>query len=333
MLRNRLMLFLGLLIIASMILTACGGTTPTQPPATQPPATQPPTTEAPTVAPTKPPTARHGGWLDEIDISVVDAASAISQIQAGAIDMFSYGLPPSEAKAVKDSGLGYIYSYSTYYGIMMNPAVFKDTAVLNPFSDRKIREALNWAMDRNYINQEIYSGGALPKFFTLTTQLVDYTGAIETARALESKYAYNLDKAKEVVAAEMTTLGAKAGADGKWQFNGKPVSLIFIIRTDADGTRKPQGDYVATQLESLGFTVDRQYKKSSEATPIWRGSNPVDGKWNLYTAGWGSPGLTRDESGTFEQMYLPDSNQGEQVFLANKTPDPEFQKVGDDLWQ
>ena len=329
MLRNRLMYVLGLLVIASMILSACGSATTAKPQATQAPAL----TEAPTAAPTEPPVTRHGGWLDEIDVSVVDGASAISQIQAGAIDMFSYGLPPSEAKAVKDSGLGYVAGYSTYYGIMMNPAVFKDSKVLNPFSDRKIREALNWAMDRNYINQEIYGGGALPKLFALTTQLVDYTGSIETARTLESKYAFNIDKAKAVVTAEMTTLGATAGADGKWQFNGKPVSVTFIIRSDGDGTRKPLGDYVSTQLETLGFTVDRQYKKSSEASPIWRGSDPLDGKWNLYTSGWGSPGLTRDESGTFEQMYLPNSNQGEQVFLANKSPDPVFQTVGDDLWQ
>ncbi len=322
--KKNLMFVLGLLVIVSMVLAACAPKGTATPAATEP---------AVTAAPTEPPTTRHGGWLDEIDVSVVDEASVISQIQAGAIDIFSFGLPPSEAQAVKDSGLGYASSYSTYYGIMMNPAVFKDTAVLNPFSDRTIREAMNWAIDRNYINQEIYGGGALPKLTPLTTQLVDYTAAIETARALESKYAYNLDKAKQIVAAEMATLGATTGADGKWQFNGKPVTLIYIIRTDGDGTRKPQGDYVSTQLENLGFTVDRQYKKASEASPIWRGSDPLDGLWNLYTAGWGSPGLTRDESGSFQQMYLPNSNQEEQVFYANINPDPEFQKVGDDLWQ
>jgi hypothetical protein len=89
MLRNRLFYVLGLLVIASMILTACGGaTTPaaTQPPAaTQAPATQPPATEAPTVVPTEPPTTRKGGWLDEIDYSIVDAQSVITQIGAGAV--------------------------------------------------------------------------------------------------------------------------------------------------------------------------------------------------------------------------------------------------------
>jgi peptide/nickel transport system substrate-binding protein len=321
------MLFLGLLVIASMILTACGGTTPTQPPAKQPPAT-----EAPTVAPTKPPTARHGGWLDEIDYSVVGSDSAIAQVQAGAIDLYSFNLASTELSALKSSGLSYSGSYGGNYAIMLNPAILKDANVLNPFSDHKIREAMNWLIDRNYVNQEIYGGGSLPKFFAITTNLVDYTGIVDIARELEIKYAYNLDKAKQVISDEMTTtLGATAGADGKFQYKGKPVSLIFVIRSDGDGTRKPLGDYVATQLESVGFTVDRQYKTSTEASPIWIGSNPADGKWNLYTAGWLSSGLTRDEKQQFQQMYPPDSQQGLSIFLANKNIDPAFQKVADDL--
>lgn len=349
MLQKRLFNVLSLGIILVMLLSACGTPAPvatatsevmatdepTMAPATET-AVVPTETAAPvaTAGPGEVPGRQpgKGGYLDEIDVSVVAGDSALSQIEAGAIDMFSYGLPPSQAKAVKDSGLGYTKSYSTYYSVMLNPAVFKDAAVLNPFSDRKIREAVNWIIDRDYINQEIYGGGALPRYFPLTTQLVDYTGVIETARALESKYAFNLEKGKQVIADEMKTLGATAGADGKWMYKGKPVTLTYVIRSDGDGTRKPQGDYVSTQFEAVGFTVDRQYKTSKEASPIWRGTDPVDGKWNMYTAGWGSPGLTRDEKGQFEQMYLPNSNQGEQVFIANK-PDPAFQKLGDDLWQ
>ena len=328
MLQKRLMLVIGLLMAFSMILSACAPSTTTT--------SVPPTTEAgpaaATAAPTAvPPTTRHGGWLDEIDYSVVGADSAIAQVKAGAIDLFSFNLASTELSALKSSGLTYSASYGGNYSIMLNPAVLKNTNVLNPFSDKKIREAINWLIDRNYINQEIYGGGSLPKFFAITTNLVDYTGIVDVARGLETKYAYNLDKAKQVVSDEMTTLGATAGTDGKWQYKGKPVDLIFVIRNDGDGTRKPMGDYVATQLESVGFTVERDYKSSSEASPIWIGSNPADGKWNLYTAGWLNAGLTRDEGNSFQQMYAPDSQQGLSVFLANTTIDPTFQKAADDL--
>jgi peptide/nickel transport system substrate-binding protein len=279
-------------------------------------------------------TDRHGGWLDEIDVSVVSGDSAISQVQAGTIDFFSFNLASDVYPAIKESGLQSTQSLGGYYGISLNPAVFTDTTVLNPFSNRKIREAVNWLIDRNYINQEIFAGGSLPKFLPITTQLVEYTNLIDNARALESKYAFNLDKAKEVIDAEMPGMGAELGADGKWQFNGKPVSLIFLIRSDGDGTRKPIGDYVSNQLESVGFTVDRQYKTSSEAFPIWLDTAAADGQWSMYTAGYSPSGLgtLRDESANIQQSYLNTSTQAGEPYISNVS-DPEFQKLGDDLAQ
>ena len=79
---------------------------------------------------------------------------------------------------------------------------------------------------------------------------------------------------RKSVTTEMEAMGATKGADGKWQFNGAPVTLIFLIRNDGDGTRLPMGDYFAAQLEALGFTVDRQARKSSELSPLWIGSDP-----------------------------------------------------------
>jgi len=333
MFKKRLMLVISLVILTSMILTACGGTTTpavTEPPATEPPATEAPATEAPTAVPTEPPTTRHGGWLDEIDYSVVDAQSAITQIGAGAIDLFSYGLASDKLAEIKDADLCFSSSYGLYYDMMFNPAVFTDATKLNPFSNRKIREATNWLIDRDYISQEVFAGGALPKFFPLTTQLVDYTSVIDVARGLEAYYAYNFDKGKEVIVAEMEAMGATVGADGKFLFNDAPVTLVFLIRNDGDGTRITMGNYFAQQMENVGFVVERQEKKSSELSPLWIGSEPSDGLWHLYTAGWGSSGLNRDEKSIFQEMYLPSSAQGIPLFLDNDV-DPVFQQLGDDL--
>ena len=315
MLQKRMMIVLGLVIAISMVLTACGpSATPTAAPVSQ-------ATAAP----------RHGGWLDEIDVSVVSQDSVLSQLQAGAINAYTFGLSSAQLSALKSSGLSYEPFYGASYSLILNPAKLKDANSLNPFSDAKIREALNWLVDRNYINQEVYGGGSLPKYTPLTTQLVEYTGLVDIARGIESQYAYNPDKAKQVISAEMTTLGATQASNGKWQYKGKPITLIFLIRPDGDGTRKPMGDYVANQLESVGFTVDRQYKKSSEAAPIWQQGDPAEGRWELYTAQWGAPGLTRDERNLFQQMYAPDSQQGIQPFLSNTGIAPTFQKLSDDL--
>jgi hypothetical protein len=273
---------------------------------------------------------RHGGWLDEIVFSVVSPDAAITQLKAGAVDIYANGLASKDLQAIQDAKLSYSPASGMYYSILYNPAVFTDANTLNPFSDRKIREATNWLYDRNYLNQEIYGGGSLPKWFVIQTNGTDYADLADVARGLENTYSFNFDKANQTIAAEMKTLGATQDSAGKWQYKGKPVTLNFLIRPDGDGTRQPMGDYVAGQLEKVGFTVNREYKKSSEASPIWVQSDPKAGQWNLYTAAWSQTVIERDARIDFQQMYLPDSVQGMSVFMDN-VPDPRFQKVGDDL--
>lgn len=337
MFKNKVMFVVALLVVASMLLAACQPAAPaTEAPAAEAPAAEAPAAEAPAptevpAEPTAVPVTRKGGWLDEVVFSVVDSGSALTQIGAGAIDLYADGLSSADLPAIKESGVKYSTANGLYYDILFNPAVFADGR-LNPFSNKKIREATNWLIDRNYINQEVYNGGALAKWFAIQTQGPDYVDLIDTARSLETKYAYNLDKAKEVITAEMTAMGAALNADGKWaDSKGEVITLTFIIRNDSDGTRLPIGDYVAAQFETAGFTVDRQYKKGSEASPIWIGSVPEEGQWHLYTAAWSSTIIDRDEANMFQEMYLPSSLQGIPAWFSN-VPDPEFQQLGDDLF-
>jgi len=102
---------LSLLMMVSMVLAACApqvAATTEAPAQTEAPvATEEPTEVAATEAPTEqvPQTERRGGWLDEIDVSVVDGASAISQIQADAIDFYSFALASDAFPAIQEAGL------------------------------------------------------------------------------------------------------------------------------------------------------------------------------------------------------------------------------------
>ncbi len=93
--------------------------------------------------------------------------------------------------------------------------------------------------------------------------------------------------------------------DGKYMFAGKPVTLILLIRNDSDGTRVPIGDYVANQLESIGFAVDRQYKKSSEASPIWVDGNPADAADGTSTLVPGLPPSSPAMRATTSSSLIP----------------------------
>lgn len=302
---------LSLLIVLGLLLAACAPAAETavdeQPAATG--EAQP--TEAPTAEPTEeaPTTNRTGAWVDSVILSEDSSAeSAITRMASGEIDLHAdtvaeapaYELLKSNPNLTSSNAVG---SSNT---LMFNPAEFSDGR-LNPFLNKKIREAMHWLLNRDYVVEEIYKGLAKPRFTALTTVFPDYARYADILRGLEAKYAYNPDKANEVVTAEMEAMGAEL-VDGKWTFNGQPVVLTFIIRVEDN--RKPIGEYFSNQLESIGFTVDRQFKTRSEASPIWNQSNPADGLWNIYTAGWISPSIDRDEGDQFSAYFTPRGSAG-----------------------
>jgi hypothetical protein len=86
---NSLYTILSLLVALSLMLAASAPQQATKAPTQAPAAAtdEPVATAEPTEEPAAPATTRHGGWLDEIVVSVVDGDSAISQIQAGANDL------------------------------------------------------------------------------------------------------------------------------------------------------------------------------------------------------------------------------------------------------
>ncbi len=282
-------------------------------------------------APTRSP--NRGGWLDEIIVSVVAADAAVAQIQRGDLDIYASGLSSADLPQIQAAGLNYSKQYGLFYELTFNPVgpTFPATGKLNPFSSAKVREAMNWLVDRSYINQEIFAGDGLEKFLPITTQFPDYADLADVARRLEAKYAYDPDKANEVISIEMVNMGATKDDAGKWQFDGEPVTLIFLIRTDSDGTRVPIGDYAASQLERIGFTVDRKYRTSSESSPLWVGGNPADGKWHIYTGAWSATVIDRDQGDNFQFYYSSNSAYGFSPLWQAYTPSEEFNKLNDDL--
>ncbi len=339
MIKNRLMLVLGLLVIASMVLGACAP----QPTATTEPAPSATTDPTNTTAPTEevveaPRTTRKGGWLDQITMTVVTADAAITQISAGAIDVYASNLSrPQDIEAADAAGLERSFQFGIYYEVTYNPSgegegnVFPATGTLNPFSNTRVREAMNWLIDRNFINQEIYGGNAVPKFFSFVSGFPEYARYVETIRGLEARYQYDVARADAQITAEMEAMGAVKNGDGVWTFNGEVVNVIFLIRTDSDGTRVPMGDYISNQLESIGFSVTRQYGTSSELSALWVGGNIDDGLWHLYTGAWGVGGITRNDAGDFQFFYSPNSVYAFTTLWQGYTLSDEHLALYDDL--
>lgn len=269
---------------------------------------------------------RTGAWLDQIVfIEQNSADAAVAQLQAGDIDIYAYTVnDPNVYETVRnDPELDYFNAYGSYNELTFNTAEYADGR-LNPFSNPKIREAINMIIDRQYMVDEIYGGLGRPRFTAVSTAFPDYARYAATMRELESIYAYNPEKAMEIITEEMTAMGATLGDDGKWQYNGAPLhSLIFLIRTEDE--RRQIGDYISNQLETVGFTVDRQYKTRTEASPLWVQSDPTEGLWDLYTGGWITEFVQRDEGSNFSFFYT--SNDYPIPLFQNYTNSEEYAEV------
>ena len=144
----------------------------------------------------------------------------------------------------------------------------------------------------------IFAGLATPRYTVLDTYVPDYARFAPAIGKVIAEYGYNMEKAQMVVDEELLA-GATKDANGKWQYQGKPVTIIGLIRTE--DKRKEVGEYFANQLDALGFTTDRQLKTRSEAAPIWQGSDLDACKFHYYTAGWISTAISRDNGNMFAQ--------------------------------
>jgi len=275
---------------------------------------------------------RIGAWVDTIQLSTIPTASlAIDALEAGTIDFYSQATFDQVLydRIQSNTNIVSYQSGGNYFELTINPAgpVFSGTGKLNPFDVPKIREAINWLIDRRHIVTSIYGDLAFDKFTVLETQQPEYARYHETIQDIEAYYAYDPTQAETVIASEMITLGAYTVGD-LWYYNSEPVEIIFIIRTEDERTQI--GDYVADQLESIGFTVNRLYKNSGDASAYWLNSDPDDGTWHLYTGGWGSHSLNREERFDFGDYYTP---RGWDVPLWQAyTPSPAFDTVAGKLY-
>lgn len=246
--------------------------------------------------------SRMGGWLDTIVIvEEPDANSAVARLQAGDLHVYADDIGgEAAAQAIASDALQTPTQYGLFDELLFNNATCQDESQLNPFQNQAIREAMNFAIDRNYVSQELYNGLAVPKFVPISEAGADRARFAKEIRQIEAQYAYDFERANEVITAEMEGMGATL-ENGVWTFNGEPITLIFLIRNE--DTRLLIGGYMATQLEELGFQVERVERESAELAPIWIDGDPSLCEWHLYTGAWSQTAVDRESTFSFEQYY------------------------------
>ncbi|RFA94531.1 ABC transporter substrate-binding protein [Pyrobaculum aerophilum] len=245
--------------------------------------------------------------------------------QGPPVDKLIFVLQPDESRAIRDIIDGRMHIWLWYirspenielararglnlidvagcgvYNLQVNPVT--TNATFNPFTIREVREALNWLVDRNYIAEELMRGLGIPQYTPFRVGSPEYVRYIDLMIQYERKYAYDFEKARQVITEALTRAGA-VFRDGKWYYGDQPIVIKIIAR--AEDVRRDIGAYLAEQLRNLGFEVDIRTVPASVAVPIVYRGDPRTGEWHIYTEGWAfTGGMTAFEDDSFEFFYM-----------------------------
>ncbi|MDC0211947.1 ABC transporter substrate-binding protein [Candidatus Nitrosopelagicus sp.] len=244
--------------------------------------------------------AQKGTYVDEIKfIQYLDENTALEEVKNGNLDMYYYRI---SSDRIEDSEsrekLKVFESTGGYYSILLNPT---DEGPFNPFSIREIRYAVNFLVDRDLIVNELLGGFGTSMFSNYGSFSAEYLRVLDVIETFQ--FRYNPSFAEKVIIDELTIRGAEK-IDGVWNYENEPIEITFFIRSD-DPVRKAIGEILSSELEEIGFKVNKEFGDLNKAYVVVYGSNPAEQKWSLYTEGWGSSGFTRYDSVTLAQMYSP----------------------------
>lgn len=244
--------------------------------------------------------AEKGSYVDSVRfIQYLDESVALEEVRNGNIDLYYGRISPDRLAERSDrEGLQVFDSAGGSYSILMNPA---KTERFNPFSEREIRFAINYLVDRRLFVNELMGGYGTPIVSAYGPSSPDYLNVIEQTESFN--FRYNPALAESIITEALMGRGAvKEG--GVWTIDSEPIELTFFIRSD-DPIRKSIGTILAAELEGIGFTVRQDFGDLNKAFAVVYGSDPADLKWSLYTEGWGSSAFVRYDTVRLAQMYSP----------------------------
>lgn len=163
------------------------------------------------------------GYLDEIEVTIgVDPDAAVNQIVQGDLDWYYTTVSPARLTELKAQ-----YPDQVYDNTRNNITYFFMNERKAPFDDLKVRQALNYAADRDAL-VKLFGGQGTP------TENIIPPG-LAPAYQKHDFYPYDLEKAKQLVA-ESGTEGMKIEV---WTRNQEPFPKVT--------------QYIASVLNELGY--------------------------------------------------------------------------------
>jgi len=267
---------------------------------------------------------KQGPIVDKVIYEVrMDQTLATKDIIEGKADVFFQAVPAIIFRGLKEDEKAKLDLYqvpSGSWSLMINPIPNKapytwtksdGVTEFNPFAIREIRYAMNWLINRKKLVDEILLGNGDPMFTPMTPgQPGTYKYNLIPAKlgmsatGNEKKAISDIEAAMQAAANLPENKGKLVKKGSFWQYDGKDVTIKFLIRVDDVAGRLPAGRYVADQIEKAGIKVERLERDRSAISFAYY-SNPADIQFHLYTEGWGAGATRAWWDVTISQMYAP----------------------------
>jgi nickel ABC transporter nickel/metallophore binding protein len=213
--------------------------------------------------------------LERVVLEVIpDPQTRVAALQSGDVDLIGgeyIGGIPLESIAVLQSDPNVqvlTEPGSTSYLLQMNPG-------RPPFDDELVRRAVNHALDRTAISQQVFRGFATP-----ATGIFPDTVPYVTHPQPE-RYAYDAAQARTL----LDQAGWTAGADGMRAKDGEPLSVSLIFNGAVFPQAKSMAEVIQAELKDVGITVQTNTLESGAFYDAL-GKGEYDLAINVS---WGSP--------------------------------------------
>lgn len=239
--------------------------------------------------------------IDELTaVYIADPATMVLALESGEVDLIGadgYGVSYSEINRLSEDEQFTVVENadsSSLEWVAFN--MYKE-----PLNDIRVRQAINYAMDREAIAEYVYDGFATP-----AVGPIGFDDSIPWVDTSIKGYKFNKEKAEELLAEAGWKEKNKEGYLVK---DGKVLELKFLIQSNR--TWKPMGEAIQTQLKEIGIKVNLEIRDLNIIRDLVK-----QGDYDL--AGLGSMGKSATDPYYFFQYYFTKNGTGTVVTDSEK---------------
>jgi len=191
-----------------------------------------------------PPFAHQGPYyIDTVEFLIIpEYDTMIAGLEAGEIDYAK--IDPLSVERIKGSGHFQVFEMVSQG---MEPHLIINVSK-PPFTDIRVRQAFNLAVDREALIQLVESGYGEVQYGPLSSSMSGYWPGVE-----EIGYKYDLARAKAL----MEEAGYRVGDDGMLEKDGEPLKVVVLAPANIPSQVKV-AEVLKEQYKALGVEVEIQ---------------------------------------------------------------------------